>query len=295
MSKRTAVFAAAVILALGVLALGIPKQPSVAGSWQVDFRHSDAQLVTDGTTDYGKTKINVTLGFARVNGTLKFDDADPAKSSFDFRLYPATSMAPPIEEDGNFKNQWLANLANHTLICFHSKGFTRTADGRLQTTGNLTLTRVDRNVEATPNEAYAGPVYGPTIIHRVSREATFVFDVPAESASKQKDEGIQLAGSTMMYRENFPQLLKAVVGTYWPPLVQDRNCQAPAGVSEDYHGAQCTGTLMMPAALPQAPGSQVGEDYPGPSNFNAVNGNQLTVLVHLRLTPRPGEMMAGGD
>ncbi|HXZ80859.1 MAG TPA: YceI family protein [Terriglobales bacterium] len=295
MSKYIAVFAAAVILALGVLALGVPKQASVAGSWLVDSRHSDAQLITDGTTDYGKTKMNVTLGFTRVNGILRLDEADPTKSRFDFRLYPATSMAPPIEEDGHLKNEWLANLANHTLVCFHSKGFTRTADGRLQTTGNLTLTRVDRNVEATPNEAYAGPVYGPPIIHKVTREATFVFDVPAEDANKQKDGGIQLSGSTMLGRENFPQLVKAVVGTYWPPVVKDKDCHAPANVSEDYHGAECTGTLEMPAALPQPSGSQVGEDYPGPANFNAVNGNQLTILVHLQLTPRPGEMAAGGD
>jgi hypothetical protein len=59
------------------------------------------------------------------------------------------------------------------------KGVRGTADDQLQTTGNLVLTRVDRNVELTPNEAYAGPVYGPPIIHPVVREATFVFDPPA--------------------------------------------------------------------------------------------------------------------
>jgi polyisoprenoid-binding protein YceI len=152
-----------VLLAVaGMLAMGVPSKPTLtAGSWQVDAHHSDAQLITDATTDYGKTKIDVTLGFARVNGRVELDHDNPAKSSFDLRLYPAASMTPDIDEDGKFLSLWLADLSNHTLVCFHSKGAVRTADGRLQTTGNLVLTRVDRNVDATPSEAYAGPVYGP--------------------------------------------------------------------------------------------------------------------------------------
>jgi polyisoprenoid-binding protein YceI len=159
MLKHTAVFAVAVILGLAVLGLDAPSKPaSMAGSWQVDARHSDAKLITDATTDYGRTKINVTLGFARVNGTVRWDDADASKSSVDFRIYPATSMSPVIGEDGKFLSHWLENLSNHTLVCFHSKRVVRTPDGRLQATGELAVTRVDRNVEMTPNEAYAGPV-----------------------------------------------------------------------------------------------------------------------------------------
>ena len=53
MLKHTAVFAVAVILGLAVLGLDAPNKPaSMAGSWQVDTRHSDAKLITDATTDY---------------------------------------------------------------------------------------------------------------------------------------------------------------------------------------------------------------------------------------------------
>src|ERR1700692_1404973 len=122
MFKRTAVFAVAVILALAVLGLDLPNKPaSMAGSWQVDTRHSDAKLIADGTTDYGKTKMNVTLGFARVNGRVNIDDLDPTKTSVDLRIYPATSMSPSIDEDGKFLSLWLENVSNHTLVCFHSK------------------------------------------------------------------------------------------------------------------------------------------------------------------------------
>ena len=189
MLKHIAVFAVAVILGLGVLGLTLSARPaSTSGSWQVDTRHSDAQLITDGTTEYGKTKMDFTLGFGRVNGSMKIDDADPTKSSIVFRFYPANGMEPTIAESGKFLSQWVMNQANHTLVCFHSKSVERTADGRLQATGDLTITRVDRNVDITPTEAYSGPVYGPPIIHRVSREATFVFDL--QWAERRRDPGV---------------------------------------------------------------------------------------------------------
>jgi polyisoprenoid-binding protein YceI len=285
MLKNTVLFAVA-----GMLAMGAPgKSTLTGGSWRVDTRHSDAQLITDATTDYGKTKVDVTLGFGRVNGRVALDNDDLAKTSFDFRIYPANSMAPDIDEDGKFLSQWLASLPNHTLVCFHSKGAVRTADGRLQTTGNLVLTRVDRNVDATPNEAYAGPVYGPPMIHHLSHEATFVFDFPAGDRKGQKDGSIVASGSTRMFRENYPQLVKAVVSTYWPPVVQDENCEAQAGVSEDYRGSQCTGTLLEAHGLPEAPQAGNAEDVGSAQNFNAVVGNHLNILVHLRLMARTQE------
>ena len=281
MLKQTVLFAAIVVLA--ILALANPGRsisPAFAtGSWVVDGGHSDAQYIADGTTDFGKTKMTFTIGFARVAGVVKLDNSESANSSFDFTTYPATSMAPPMNEEGRVKTQWLVTHANHTLVCFHSKGVKQTADGRLQTTGNLVLTRVDRNVELTPNEAYAGPVYGPPMIHRIIREATFVFDPPTAAGG-----AFQSSGSTKVVREDFPQLLKAVIGTYWPPVVQDKNCQVPAA-SEAYSGAQCTGTFLMSPPLPEAPHAANEEDSPGPSNFNAVVGEHLTILVHMRLKP----------
>jgi polyisoprenoid-binding protein YceI len=294
MLKKIAVLAAAVILALAVLGLGFsPKPASMAGSWQVDSRHSAAQLITDGTTDYGKTKEDFTLGFGRVNGHMKIDDADPSKSNIVFAFYPSTAMSPIIAEDGKFLTEWLSNQANHTLVCFHSKTVRRTPDGKLEATGELAVTRVDRNVDATPSEAYSGPVYGPPMIHRVAREATFVFDLPA---GEGKDGGILASTSYTLSRENFPQLVKAVVASYWPPVVEDEKCEAPTGVSEDYRGFRCTGMFMEASGLPPAPGV-AGEDYSGtPANFNAVVGNHLNIMLHMRLMARAsGEAAAGGN
>lgn len=271
-----------------ILVVATTSKPVVtAGSWRVDARHSDAQLITDATTNYGKTKIDATLGFARVSGVIQLDEGDSAKSSVDLNIYPANSMGPPIEEgSGKLRDQWLANMANHTLVCFHSRGLSRRPDGQLQTTGNLVLTRVDRNVEVTPSEAYSGPVYGPPMIHRVNHEMTFILNPAATDAKDHKDSGIMMAGSMRMFREDFPQLVQAVVSTHWPVVVQDASCKAATQVGEDYHGPECTGVFLEPPPLPQVPQSGPGEDYPAPSNFNAVVGNRLNILVHLRLTTK---------
>lgn len=271
MTKYAALFAAALIFAMAVHRT--PVAPT--GSWQVDASHSDAQLSTDGTTDFGKTKTTFTIGVARVNGTVKLDE-NSANSAFDFRMYPAASMAPPIDEEGKVRIEWFTNHANNTLVCFHSKGTQPTADGRLQTTGKLILTRVDRNVELTPSEAYAGPVYGAPMIHRVIHEATFVFDSPTAA-----EGGFRTTGGTKVGREDFPQLVKAVVATYWPPVVQDKHC-AEQGVGSAFSGTQCTGTFLEAPALPAAPQSS-GEDSPGPQGFNTVTGERLTIVVHMRL------------
>lgn len=296
MLRHTTVFAVASILGLGVLGLDAHNKPaSVAGSWQVDTRHSDAKLITDATTDYGKTKLNVALGYARIRGVFNIDDADPGKSSIEFRFYPAMSMVPSIDEDGKFLKRWLQNPANQTLVCFHSKRVVRTPDGRLQASGELAVTRVDRNVEAEPTEAYSGPVYGPPMIHRVSHEATFVFDIGDRNESGQKEVGLQASGSTSMFREDFPQLVKTAVSTYWPTVVQEQNCQQP-DASEAYSGSQCTGTYLWTAGLPEEPHAAGGEDVGVPTNFNAIVGNHLTILVHLRLMPKAsGERTAGGN
>ncbi len=294
MSKYMAAFAVAVVIALGILALDAKEPASLAGSWLVDAHHSDAQLITDGTTDYGKTRIDITLGFARVMGALRIDDVNPAKSSVDLHIYPATSMGEPIEEDGKFKSRWMANRANQTMLCFHSKEVVRTSGGRLQTTGDLILVRVDRNVEVpAPSEAYSGPIYGPPITNRVSHQATLVFELPAD-AGRQKDGGIEASASTKVFREDFPQLLKAVLSTNWPPVVQDENCRVPAP-SEAYSGAKCTGTFLQGPSLPEDPGMHIGEDYPGSQNFNSQVGERLNLVVHMRLTPGSAQQMAGGN
>lgn len=289
MLKHAVVFTTAVLLAHGVLGLDGPSKPvSMAGSWQVDNRLSDAQLITDATTDYGKTKMNATLGFARINGLVKFDDNDPSKSSVDLTIYPANSISPSIGEKGIFLSDWLASRSPHdTLVGFYSKRVLLTADGQLQATGELALTSVDRNVDAEMpsedlSEAHADP---PLVVHRATHEVTFVFDFPAAPGNGLKAGGFWATGATTVSREDFPQMVRTAVGTYWPPLMKDEGCEVSVA-REAYGNSQCTRTVLEAPALPEAPHAANSKEFHGSQNFNAIVGEHLTILVHLRLMPK---------
>jgi hypothetical protein len=216
---------------------------------------------------------------------------DGDNSKFDFRLYPASSMDPPIDEDGRAKLEWFSNYANNTLVCFHSKGAQATTDGHYKTTGTLVLTRVDRNTELTPSEAYAGPVYGAPMIHRLSHEATFVFEFPGANGGQGGE--ILALGETKIVKEDFPQLVKTAIATNWPPVIQDKNCDIPTAVGEDYAGSMCTGMFLMTPPLPSAPTSAGAEDYPAPGGYNTIVGEGLAIAVHMRLTPPKAGAAAG--
>src|SRR5277367_1182837 len=109
---------------------GLPGLPN--GSWKVDHGHSDGRFTVDGTTNFGKTPTTFTVGFTRAIGIVRLDKADPTKSAIDFKLYPAGSMMPPIDEEGQVKKSWLVNYANHTLVCFHSKNVSAVGDDKLK-------------------------------------------------------------------------------------------------------------------------------------------------------------------
>jgi polyisoprenoid-binding protein YceI len=241
---------------LGIRTLEVRAVHQLLGDFGFDARQDDVEASLQKITAVRHAQVHFEMGFGRVMGTMRIDDVNPTKSSVDLQIYPAMSMTEPLEEDGKFKSRWLANRANHTMLCFHSKNVVRTSGGRVQTTGDLILVRVDRNVEVpAPNEAYSGPVYGSPITHRVSHEATLVLDLPAD-ASGQKDGGIEASAYQGVSRRF-----------------------SSVGEGEAYSGATCTGTFLQGPSLPEDPGTHIGEDYPGPQNFNAQVGERLNLVI----------------
>jgi len=286
---------AAVAATVVVLALAAPGKPvASSGNWKVNARHSDVQLTTDGTTNFGKNKTTFTIGFARAMGIVKVDASNPANNEFHVDFYPATSMDPTIDHDGNVSIDWFSHQANNEMFCFHSQSVQTTADGKLKASGILGLMRVDRNVELTANEAYSGPVYGPPIFHHVTHPVTFVFDNPAVASKGPNKGGLETSGSSSMAREDYPQLFRAVLATQWPAVVRDKQCET-AGAGEAYAGAVCTGTFLLPS-FPLGPSANAGEDYPGTAqSFNAIAGNQITIAMHLSLKPAGSGKASGGN
>ena len=261
------------------------------GRYKVDSDHSDARFAIDDKMT--ETNQTITLGAARVAGTVNLDKNDLAGSTFTFNLYPATSLSPAIDQEGKPVKGSGSDLANYALVSFQSERVSSTSDGSFRVTGNLVLTRIDRNADSAPGEAYAGQVYsGPAIIHRVVREASFLValsDPP--SAENERDREIEASATGAIIREDFPELLETLSDMNWPPVVQEPKCAWPATTGEDFAGGSCTGNVVELPSLPMIyTGS--GEDYSGPRAASVQLGNHLSILLHMRLTGEQPQLSA---
>jgi len=256
-------------------------------TWVLDPGRSNARLFQV----YGATSDSVNTGVARVTGKVKLDANDLDGSVFDLSIYPADeNWGHVLSPEGALPAGYVPDATDQTLLTFKSTRILRTGNGQLEVTGNLTLTRVERAVTATPTEDYAGPVYGDPVIHNETHEITFLF--PSESAAHLSGpltpaalhtKGVlEIVGSAQVDREVFPKLLSAIKETNWPPFVQNKDCHVPSTVGEDDSQAECTGTLIaatrddncrMPASA--------GEDYSGPQCTPAT-GNQSTIVLDLK-------------
>ena len=266
--------------------------PSYAQSdnLKIDSRLSDARFSVDGTLN--NTDQTISLGAASVAGTVNLDKSDLTKSTVVFQMYPATSVWPAIDQFGTPVQANTSDLPGYTLVSFQSERVSVRSDGRLLVTGSLLVTRVDRNADCTPNEAYAGPSYGPSIVQRTARKASFVIDVPVPTTSGSNgNTQIEAWATTVVNQEDFPQLMKAVLDTRWPRLVQDEKCVMPATIGEDYPGASCTGDAVH---LPSRPvvSAGISEDYSGARPAPVEFGSSLTILVHMQLTSEGRQLSA---
>jgi hypothetical protein len=122
-----------------------------------------------------------------------------------------------------------------------SEQSTITIDGTFLITGKLFVTRIERSARLEPIEAYAGPAYGKPIIHTDTREIALTFSDSRQLATSK--DVMQFRGTTSVRREDFSQLLQALIQDSWPTvLVNNDNCEEPSTTDEDYSGFQCTGT-----------------------------------------------------
>jgi len=266
--------------------------------WILDSSKSNARLFQGSTTHPDP----VNTGVARVTGKVKLDANDLDASFFDLTIYPADEdWWGALSHSGALPTGYLPDATDHTLLTFKSTHILSTGNGKLEVIGNLTLTRVERTVMATPTEAYPGPVYGEPVIHNETREITFLF--PSASAAPlstpliptmvQKRGVLEIVGSAHVEHEEFPELLGAIKETSWPPVGQNEDCHKPTTLGKDSNGAPRT---APPIALTrdnncQAPIS-AGEDYSGPKCTPAA-GNQTAIVLDLKFHHRVPEASLG--
>ena len=258
-------------------------------TWVLDSGRSNARLFQVSRAN----SESVNTGVGHVTGKVKLDANDLDASVLDLSIYPVDEeWEHVLSSDGVLPTGYVPGATDQTLLTFKSTRILRTGNGKLEIIGDLTLTRVERTVTATPTEAYAGPVYGDPVIHNVTREITFLF--PSVSAARlsesltsavQQTRGVlEVVGAARVDREEFPELLSSIQDTNWPSVVQNEHCQAAySGGGEGYSGPVCTGTLIAATQADncQATYSGGGEGYSGPACTPAA-GNQTTIVLNLK-------------
>ena len=251
------------LLTLALAAASIPARAQ-SGVWQIDAQHSIARL------SLGSSPRSAEVGVARVSGNVAFDASNSADPLVNLNIQPVKG-------------------ASYSEISFRSKRSEITKDGKLAIVGDLSLTRVERDV--TPyvggGEGYYGAEYGQPVAHTDVREITLVF--PGASLPAAQNGAMQLSAAAHISRERFPELLSAMAAGDWPNLVvEDEHCAMPATpVGEDYSGPVCTGTPVVTATNSVTTYAGGGEGYYGYEPAIIPDGSQATIAFDLKLT-QPG-------
>lgn len=228
--------------------------------WQIDPKQSFATLALGSGVD------SLQIGLARVSGEVTFQSSDPADPIVTFKM---SSRNP--------------SGAEYASMSFISKASSMTARGKLTVIGDLSVTRVERSVTMEPNEAYAGPQYGNPVAYANSRQVTLVFSDPPQLTSQ--NGAMHLSGTSTIGREDFPQLLDAITLNNWPSqLINDEKCQDPSTIGEDYHGPECTGTVIASVSnAVVSTGAPSGEGSYGFEPVVSPDHNVATIALDLRL------------
>jgi hypothetical protein len=234
------------VIILGLASLTAIPVFAQQSNWKVDGGHSMAAIYLGSNSNLQEA------GIARVRGNAEFVAGDPSQSVLNF--------SARLRQD-----QWMT---------FQSTRVEERADGKLQITGEMTLTQIQGEAEYNPGEDYRGPIYGQAVAHNVSQEVTFVLPMVDNAEAKQ-----EITAEATVGRENFPELFAALRQAAWQPLVQDEHCQA-AQAGEDYRGAECNGKLIAPAY--QVAALNPGEDYRSDES-PAPAGNTMKIVLQLQL------------
>jgi polyisoprenoid-binding protein YceI len=257
MNNKVTQIALATVLAAGCAAPALAQNTN----WKLKSEHSTGRLSVGSAAD---PNTIFDVGIARVKGSVRLDAGSLTDSSFDFTIYPVDEGPASINEDGSVNAAEFSNVARSTAINFRSKEAKLTRVGKLEVTGDLTLSHLERPFLIAYSEAYGGAVYGEPEVRSATREVTFVFDnAPATAAKAGASRKLKLTASADINTEDFPGLLEAVTNANWPVVVEDKACQEPARNGEEYHGTGCTDTPVVISSRPPA-SVTVSEDYPGP-------------------------------
>jgi polyisoprenoid-binding protein YceI len=261
-------------------------------NWKLNSDHSTSRLFLSSTADPDTT---VDVGIARVEGSVTLDANSIAHSSFDFTIYPGDQAPATINADGSVNAADFPNVPRASVITFRSRSVKPRRDGKLVVAGDLTLSYLDHPATITNNDGYSGPVYGEPMVHVTTRKASFVFDRTVAATTKTRSaRSLKLVGDSDIKTEDFPQLFDAITNANWPVVVENKACDFPATVGEDYQGASCTGNAVVTASHPPE-SLTVGDDYPGPAPVVPGVRDTVGIALNLELTRDTSGRTASGN
>jgi len=259
-----------------------------AVKWHIDSEHSTASIFLAQSSD---PDPGLNIAVAMAAGTMNLDSADPSKLSFQLTIFPADQGTALLNPDGTFRAGAYAALSRYTLMSFHSKPALRDQSGKLQLTGDLTVTYVERESPADWNIGYSGPTAITPVAEIATREIIFTFDkLPSEIVHGQRVGWLEMTGLGKLALEDLPSLRGWLWRSVWPLVVEDRDCYMPnySASMRDYNGAVCTGQLVETKPPKEGPHS-FGVDYSGARAEAPKKINEVRILLDLKLRPQaPG-------
>ncbi len=110
-------------------------------AWQIDNAHSQVEFSVRHMMI-----SNVRGRFENLEGTVEFDEKDPARSSVDVRIEAASVNTRDARRDGHLKSPDFFDAEKYPYITFQSKRVEPTGENTGKIYGDLTIRDVTREV-----------------------------------------------------------------------------------------------------------------------------------------------------
>jgi polyisoprenoid-binding protein YceI len=119
----------------------LPEVTAATTTWNIDPIHSNAEFKVRHLMI-----SNVKGQFKGVTGTLKLDNAEPAKSGVEASIDAASINTNDAQRDAHLKSADFFDVEKFPTLTFKSTRVSRNGDGAHTVAGDLTIHGVTRNV-----------------------------------------------------------------------------------------------------------------------------------------------------
>jgi len=256
---------------------------------QIDAGLSYAALWVRGEPEAVAGVINV--GVAQAAGRIRLVSNDPSSSSLDLAIVPGGEGAKLLAPDGTLHSEIVAPLLRYTTMSFHTTSARIRRDGRLEISGQLTVTHVTRQLtQATGNSSV--PAYtSPRSTSQTHDVLFIVVQPPSESSASSPQRNLDLVLSARV--DDFSHLSDLLRHSDWPIVTEDEACSlfSDSESPRDYYGVICPGKAITTAST-FSRAELVDADFSDSAKSGSPSPGLVILLLHLKLSSLPGTVPA---